>query len=425
MKRIVFLGVLVTAAIATRAEAANPDHVQRLLKTNQCPNCDLSGADLKDTNLFGTNLVNANLKGANFAGANLGSANLSDADATGANFNKTYLDRATLENTNLTEADLSESYLKNAVTIGTQFSKAKLRGAKLGRINLSGANLKGVDLSDTDLSGAILSGFRTTGMMPMSSLMGMDTSMLASMVCRDPSSFPDTDLKFMEDLQRYGLEFSTADLGGANLKGANLRNTVMLKTDLTGANLTGANLTGACLVSANLTNAILDEANLQNAQMKNARLMGASLKGTRNANLKDAFETETEVKVAEHEPQARSLVSAMMRGQQAYLLEQNQFALKPSDLRISEVQDSEHYAYRIFAPGKRSEMIVVAAVPKMEGMKTFLGFVSVLRRKGQEGQTVTRLCESQEAKPVLPKFPTTAPANQAIACPAGFTMSSR
>lgn len=65
MKRLPLaaLPIFAIAAIPA-AHAANPEHLQRLLKTNQCPNCDLSGADLKDTNLFGANLTNANLKGA-------------------------------------------------------------------------------------------------------------------------------------------------------------------------------------------------------------------------------------------------------------------------------------------------------------------------------------------------------------------------
>jgi len=65
ISRILFVVFPVLAVfMPVVAQAANPEHLQRLLESNQCQNCDLSGADLKDTNLFGANLVNANLKGA-------------------------------------------------------------------------------------------------------------------------------------------------------------------------------------------------------------------------------------------------------------------------------------------------------------------------------------------------------------------------
>ena len=36
--------------------AYDPDHLTLLKETNECPKCDLSGANLKGTNLKGTNL---------------------------------------------------------------------------------------------------------------------------------------------------------------------------------------------------------------------------------------------------------------------------------------------------------------------------------------------------------------------------------
>ena len=45
--------------------AFDPEHLKRLKETNECPKCDLSGANLKGANLKGANLEWANLQGAN------------------------------------------------------------------------------------------------------------------------------------------------------------------------------------------------------------------------------------------------------------------------------------------------------------------------------------------------------------------------
>lgn len=420
MKRILLLATCAIAvSTAAKTEAANPDQVQRLLKTNQCPNCDLSGADLKDTNLFGANLANANLKGANLSGSNLGFANLTNVDATGANLTGTYLDRATLENTNFTQADLSEASLKNAMTSGVQFSGATLKGANLERTSLIGVSFRGANLTGVNLSGAVLSGFRSTGTRPSLPMMGFSMENLARLVCLEPRNFPDSDERFLQDLKNYGLEFSTSDLGGARLKGANLRNTILLRTDLTGANLSEADLQGACLVSANLKGAILDNANLQSAQLKGAWVEGASLKGVRGADLSDAFKTESQALVAKVTPTVRGNLGSMVRSQQAYYLKHDRFALTLKDLQLGIPAESEHYSYRVFAPGKRDQLIVVAAVPKHEGLKTYLGFVNV-GRVSQKIRTFTQFCESEAGKPLLPKLPTTAPRDRALSCPTGF-----
>jgi len=71
--------------------AFDATHLAQLKTTNQCPNCDLSGADLQKADLR-----NANLKSADLTGANLSGANLHRADLTGANLSNTDLSGATL-----------------------------------------------------------------------------------------------------------------------------------------------------------------------------------------------------------------------------------------------------------------------------------------------------------------------------------------
>ena len=46
----------------------NPEDLKKLKETNECPECDLSGANLKGANLQGANLEDADLKEANLRG---------------------------------------------------------------------------------------------------------------------------------------------------------------------------------------------------------------------------------------------------------------------------------------------------------------------------------------------------------------------
>ncbi|MBD1881572.1 DUF928 domain-containing protein [Coleofasciculus sp. FACHB-T130] len=84
-------GLLSVLWFATPVRAENPEHLKRLLETNKCLNCDLSGA-----NLMGARLVAADLRGANLSGANLSGADLSGANLTNANLTRVNLNLAKL-----------------------------------------------------------------------------------------------------------------------------------------------------------------------------------------------------------------------------------------------------------------------------------------------------------------------------------------
>lgn len=414
MKRLLLaaLPIFAIAAIPA-AHAANPEHLQRLLKTNQCPNCDLSGADLKDTNLFGANLTNANLKGAILKGSNLGFANFTDADLSGANLENAYLDRATLENTNLAQADLTGANLRNTTIVGVRLNGANLRGANLQQLNLTGASLRGVDLTGANLSGAILSGFRSLQNPQSSLLIGrFDLVTLSSLACQTETEPLDT-----RGATQIGVEFLRADLSGATLKDANLSNAMLAFSDLSNANLTGATLKGACLRGGNLSGAILDRADLQSAVLKQAILENASLKETRNADLTGVFQTQRLAQQNATEKQIKSVVRLMIRSQIAQLINNKRFAADYRALKIAPETESDQYFYRVFSQGDRTQFTMVAAVPKSEGLRTYIGFVMPSHVK--DGFPRSQLCVSREAKPILPKMPTP-PKTDSISCPAGF-----
>lgn len=82
------LSVATAMAIAlgvSAAVAADPADVEKLKATNNCVDCDLSGAVLRRTYLSGAKLSGAKLSDANLEWANLRDANLTNAKLTGAN----------------------------------------------------------------------------------------------------------------------------------------------------------------------------------------------------------------------------------------------------------------------------------------------------------------------------------------------------
>lgn len=122
--------LLTTVAMATPAIAENIVHLQQLLSTKDCQNCQLHGAGLVHANLAGANLQgadlsranlsqadlsNANLQGANLAGAVLQGANLNGANLSGADLRWTDFRNAYLFESDFTGTDLTNTYLRDAI----------------------------------------------------------------------------------------------------------------------------------------------------------------------------------------------------------------------------------------------------------------------------------------------------------------------
>lgn len=131
LRYVIPFTVVACLALARPVQAANPDHVQQLLETRACVNCDLTDADLRQEHLIGADLRGANLQGANLMEANLEGADLTGADLTGANLTQAFLTNASLNQTTL---------------IGTNFTQATLiyteaYGAKTDNVILTGADL--------------------------------------------------------------------------------------------------------------------------------------------------------------------------------------------------------------------------------------------------------------------------------------------
>jgi len=101
------------------------DNLSRLLDTNRCYGCDLSGLDLSGKDLEDADLEKADLANCNLEGADLEDANLKGADLTGANLRNSDLEGTDFYNATLKGADLTGAKKK-----GTKFDGAILDGAK-------------------------------------------------------------------------------------------------------------------------------------------------------------------------------------------------------------------------------------------------------------------------------------------------------
>jgi len=102
------------AALVGSPRPIAQENFQRLIKTNECPSCDLAGVVLTRVDLSGANLEGANLAGAKMYLANLAGANLKHANLQGTGLGGTDLAGADLRGANLTGAILEGAYLKGA-----------------------------------------------------------------------------------------------------------------------------------------------------------------------------------------------------------------------------------------------------------------------------------------------------------------------
>jgi uncharacterized protein YjbI with pentapeptide repeats len=127
-----WIGAALAACLATIAKAESLEHVQQLLQTNQCANCDLSRSGLVYADLSAADLSAADLSHANLSRANLSAANLSGANLAGAT-----LVSANLSGANLTAANLRGANLRGAILTGANVEGATLEAANfLGAIGL-------------------------------------------------------------------------------------------------------------------------------------------------------------------------------------------------------------------------------------------------------------------------------------------------
>jgi hypothetical protein len=138
------LALVTVPAWSAKADPASD--LQKLLTTNRCEGCDLSGVNLIGIDLSNAQLKGAKLNAANLSGADLSGANLTNVSAVGTSFVGSNLQKTTLVNASLIYANLAKAQLNDAILQGTDLQganlvSADLNGAKITKSDFVGANL--------------------------------------------------------------------------------------------------------------------------------------------------------------------------------------------------------------------------------------------------------------------------------------------
>lgn len=382
---------LIVGGLATAVYAANPDHIRQFLRTNTCEDCDLSDADFS-----GLDLTDANLMGANLSGARFVRSNLTRADLSGANLNQIVLTGANLRGANLAGADLTDAYsLDICSTAGFAQANANDPTSCLTFTLLS---VLGTDLCDPSYE--------------LEDLLGEEQF---AAFCQSETE----QYEFQRALiDQFGF-FEPLNLQAADLTNANLTNASLPGADLRYATFAGAQLTGT-----DLNNAFLIDAELEDAQA-NSLQTALVTKADVRSRMQGILSQQQE---AARQAEGRQYLGAINRAQQAYYLENNQFADDLESLALGIPSETENYQFSIVPQADSSMSVAAIAQAKTDGTRSYSGAVFLVTLPTDESgaaeqTTLAILCETDEPSMTPPDIPEFDPAVNnivaAIACPAG------
>lgn len=143
LKQVLLASLLVsisgTTFATTKVRTYKPDDVAQFNLTNQCNNCDLSGATLSGNHsnaaIVSTNLTGARITGT-FSAAVFYGSNFSSADCSTANLSYANLTYIPLIKVNFSNADLSYANFEGSLTNDAVFDNANLYGSNISQSQL-------------------------------------------------------------------------------------------------------------------------------------------------------------------------------------------------------------------------------------------------------------------------------------------------
>lgn len=199
------------------------------------------------------------------------------------------------------------------------------------------------------------------------------------------------------------------------------------RTIARGADLSGANLSGADLKGIDLRSATLMGAKLSDTDLSYALLLDAELPEASSASWDGAFVTAADIEaflgeliVAQlaraRQSEGKSFVGAINRAQQAYRLENPEFATTMEELQVGLPTETENYRIEILSQPDPALSVGVTATARQEGIHSYTGAAFVLESE----VTFVILCETNEPSqtpPEMPAPPTST--NNRLQCPAG------
>ncbi len=392
------IGLLAIAMVlfGGAAHAENPDHMRQLLRTGDCPGCDLSNAFLNGLDLPNANLQGANLSGARFQNIQLTRANLSEANLSGASFAIT-----TLTGANLTNADLSNT---NTVFVCKSNFFEYLEG------------IEGIESTeDAEQIDTCVNKIVSRQLLPelcvevpeiMETLSTLRSSSQEN-ICRENT----IATLYSTDATTYSPFFTNNLL-------------------LNGANLSSANLQKADFSGADLSYSTLNDADAAGANFAYTRLVNVNVAGLKNADFRNAWETwqalgewllavQKRTQYRSDQESGRSDIFSISFAQVDYYLDTG----KLSQSTVGIPDDNDVYIYGIVDTG-RTDMAYQYALSKAGDAPSFLGVV-LLEVDAESGKSIPSiyLCESEAMDAIAPSdLPTIEPPDSFFNCPAGWRL---
>lgn len=114
----------------------------------------------------------------------------------------------------------------------------------------------------------------------------------------------------------------------------------------------------------------------------------------------------------------KQYLTILMRGQQAYYLENGKFASDIKELGIIANLETEFYRYQIVSQKDSTQSVAIAAIPKNSELPSYIGAVFATKVSGKT-TTATQICETDKpstSPPAMPAAP--ASGSSEIQCPA-------
>lgn len=208
--------------------------------------------------------------------------------------------------------------------------------------------------------------------------------------------------------------FPALSLRGANLQGA----------DLSDANLTGVDLSYAVLTNKNARSATYDYATLSNAE----------LPALSTANFDDAWksteemfewyaENQANAKEESRKSTSRVFADSMSRAQQAYYLENSEFATDVASLGLG--ISSDHLYELGISQDSRNDITVQYALSQHDDLPSSIGVVRLIETEYGELFTEAVICESDTTLSIavadLPRVEIVA---DEVICPTGWLIKN-
>ncbi|MEB3211640.1 MAG: pentapeptide repeat-containing protein [Leptolyngbyaceae bacterium] len=392
MGTAIALSVLVPSA----ATAENLDHLRQLLRTNECENCDLRGA-----NLSALDLTDAVLTG---------------SDLSDANLNRAILVRANLEGTTL----------RNTTLNGSDF-----RGANLRNANLSGAQSS--NLCNAGFGAGVLEDCQFFHFLLV---LGTDLCLekygLADALPEELDVESFCQSSELENFSGFSSAFAFGLLGSSPW--------FPTPVSLIGADLTGANLSNASLVGTDFRYATLTATNLQDADLTYAFLIDADWNEAENADWSQTYRTNADVTnavVAIAQEQATkyrrnegaTYIGSINRAQQAHYLEYETFAATIADLYLGITETTENYQLAI---ARTTDTYAIhTASPLQNDLPSYVGVAYLRELESGEASTQALLCVSTEPMTEMPSLEDwvaqieAKTSTESVMCPEGFSEYSQ